>query len=240
MLKFDSSFVAFDLLENKNVHAILGPQTSEEAEFLVHLGDKARVPIVTFSVTTPFLSQEKTPYFVRVAINDNAQVKAIAAIVQAFRWRQVTLIHEDSNYGNGIIAYLIGAFEEIDSHVPYRSVISLRDTDDQITIELQKLMTMSTRVFVVHMSCSLASRLFLKAKELGMISKGYAWIITDGITSFLNSMDASVTDSMQGLVGLNPYIPPSEELNNFTVKWQNKFPNDNQSDKLNELNVFCL
>ncbi|CBI17828.3 unnamed protein product, partial [Vitis vinifera] len=231
---------AIDLLENKNVHAILGPQTSEEAEFLVDLGDKARVPIVTFSVTTPFLSQEKTPYFVRVAINDNAQVKAIAAIVQAFRWRQVTLIHEDSNYGNGIIAYLIGAFEEIDSHVPYRSVISLRDTDDQITIELQKLMTMSTRVFVVHMSCSLASRLFLKAKELGMISKGYAWIITDGITSFLNSMDASVIDSMQGLVGLNPYIPPSEELNNFTVKWQNKFPNDNQSGKLNELNVFCL
>lgn len=239
MLKFNFC-VAIDLLENKDVHAILGPQTSEEAEFLVHLGDKARVPIVTFSVTTPFLSQEKTPYLVRVAINDKAQVKAIAAIVQAFRWRQVTLIHEDSNYGNGVIPYLIGAFEEIDSRVPHRSVISLRATDDQITIELQKLMTMSTRVFVVHMSSSLASRFFLKAKELGMMSKGYAWIITDGITSILNSMDPSVIDSMQGLIGLRPYIPPSEELNNFTVKLKNKFPKDNRSPILNELNIFCL
>ncbi|RVW75482.1 Glutamate receptor 2.7 [Vitis vinifera] len=229
-----------DLLENKDVHAILGPQTSEEAEFLVHLGDKAGVPIVTFSVTTPFLSQEKTPYLVRVAINDKAQVKAIAAIVQAFRWRQVTLIHEDSNYGNGVIPYLIGAFEEIDSRVPHRSVISLRATDDQITIELQKLMTMSTKVFVVHMSSSLASRFFLKAKELGMMSKGYAWIITDGITSILNSMDPSVIDSMQGLIGLRPYIPPSEELNNFTVKLRNKFPKDNRRPILNELNIFCL
>ncbi|KAL6331906.1 hypothetical protein AAG906_020254 [Vitis piasezkii] len=234
---------AIDLLENKDVHAILGPQTSEEAEFLVHLGDKARVPIVTFSVTTPFLSQEKTPYLVRVAINDKAQVKAIAAIVQAFRWRQVTLIHEDSNYGNGVIPYLIGAFEEIDSRVPHRSVISLRATDDQITIELQKLMTMSTRVFVVHMSSSLASRFFLKAKELGMMSKGYAWIITDGITSILNSMDPSVIDSMQGLIGLRPYIPPSEELNNFTVKLKTKAseeisPRKSQPEKLKSLSKF--
>ncbi|CBI17829.3 unnamed protein product, partial [Vitis vinifera] len=101
-------------------------------------------------------------------------------------------------------------------------------------------MTMSTRVFVVHMSSSLASRFFLKAKELGMMSKGYAWIITDGITSILNSMDPSVIDSMQGLIGLRPYIPPSEELNNFTVKLKNKFPKDNRSPILNELNIFCL
>ena len=192
------------------------------------------MPILTFSATSPFLSQAKAPYFVRVATNDNAQVKAIAAIVQALKWKQVTLIHEDSVYGTGIIPYLVCAMEKIDSHVPDRSVISARATDEQVVKELQRLMTMSTRVFVVHMSLALASRFFLKVKELGMMSEGYAWIGTYGITSILNSMDySSLIESMQGVIGLRPYIPPTKELKDFTLKRQSKFPKD-------EGNIFRL
>lgn len=236
------SFVAVDLLQNKRVQAIIGPQTSEEAEFVVDLGERARVPIVTFSATSPFLSQVKAPYLVRVAASDNAQVKAIAAIVQTFRWRHVTVIHEDTVYGNGVIPYLVCALEGIDSHVPYRSVISTKATDEQIVIELQKLVIMSTRVFVVHMSLALASRFFLKAKELGMMSEGYAWIVTYGITSSLNLMDSSVVESMQGLIGLRPYIAPSEELNNFRLKWKSKFSKDKKISEfeIDEGNIFCL
>ena len=192
------------------------------------------MPILTFSATSPFLSQAKAPYFVREATNDNAQVKAIAAIVQALKWKQVALIHEDSVYGTGIIPYLVCALEKIDSHVPDRSVISARATDEQVVKELQRLMTMSTRVFVVHMSLALASRFFLKVKELGMMSEGYAWIGTYGITSILNSIDySSVIESMQGVIGLRPYIPPTKELKDFTLKRQSKFRKD-------EGNIFRL
>jgi hypothetical protein len=43
--------------------------------------------------------------------------------------------------------------------VPYRSVIDQSATSEQITKELYKLMTMQTRVFVVHMPPSMASPL---------------------------------------------------------------------------------
>jgi len=55
---------------------------------------------------------------------------------------------------------LVNVLEGIDAHIPYRSVIDESATGEQITQELYKLMTMQTRVFVVHMSSSLGSLFF--------------------------------------------------------------------------------
>jgi ionotropic glutamate receptor len=104
-------------------------------------------------------------------------VKAISAIIQAFGWREVVPIYVGNTYGKGIVPYLIDALQEIDARVPNRSVIPSSATNDQIGQELYKLMTMQTRVFIVHMPRKLSSRLFIKAKEIGMMREGYVWII---------------------------------------------------------------
>jgi ionotropic glutamate receptor len=102
----------------------------------------------------------------------------MASLIKAYGWRQVVPIYEDTEYGKGIIPYLIDALQENDIRVPYRSVIPLPASSEQITLELYKLMTMQTRVFLVHMSSALASKLFTKAKEVGMMNKGFAWIMS--------------------------------------------------------------
>lgn len=102
------------------------------------------------------------------------------------------------DYGMGIGSYLADSWLGVGSQVRYRCIIFLSATYDHILKELYKLMTTQTRVFVVHMSPSLASRLFLKAKEVGMMNKGYAWIITDGLTSRLDTMDPKIKGSMHG------------------------------------------
>ncbi|XP_073265988.1 glutamate receptor 2.8-like [Populus alba] len=62
---------------------------------------------------------------------------------------------------------------------------------------------MQTRVFIVHMYPSLGTRLFTKAKEIGMMSEGYVWIMTDGLSvDFLSSPNHSVTDTIQGVLAL--------------------------------------
>ncbi|PRQ24212.1 putative periplasmic binding protein-like I [Rosa chinensis] len=40
-------------------------------------------------------------------------------------------------------------------------------------------------VFIVHMTADLSSRLFAKAKELGMMSEGYVWLATTAIADVL-------------------------------------------------------
>ncbi|XP_043710259.1 glutamate receptor 2.2-like [Telopea speciosissima] len=232
--------VALDLLKNNEVQAIIGPETSSQANFVIDLGDQAKVPIISFSATSPSLSSAQTPYFVRASLSDSSQVKAIASIVKAFRWKEVVVIYENTDYGTGIVPYLVDAFTAIETRVPYRSVLSPIATDDRILSELYKLMTMQTRVFVVHMSYSLASRFFLKAKDVGMMNKEYAWIITNGLSDQLNSMDASVVHSMQGVLCVEPYVPMSDKLKNFNIKWSQKFHKENPDMEMATLNIFGL
>ena len=71
------------------MQAIIGPVISMQADFVIDLGEKAQVPIISFSATSPSLSSIRSPYFVRAAQNDSSQVRAISAIVQASGWRQV-------------------------------------------------------------------------------------------------------------------------------------------------------
>ncbi|XP_077236765.1 glutamate receptor 2.8-like [Tasmannia lanceolata] len=236
----DAASEAQDLLNNVKVQAIIGPQYSAQATFVVDLGQKAQVPIISSSATSPALNPIRTPYFIRTALNDSIQAKAIASILRAFEWRQVILIHEDTEYGTGIIPYLTDALQEVDTRIAFRSVISTLATDEQILGELKKLATMQTRVFVVHLSASLGSRFFPKAKEAALMSEGCAWIVTDGIMNLLDSMDSSVIHSMQGVLGVKPYVPQSKILEDFTVRWKRKFRKENPDIERVELSVFGL
>ncbi|PUZ74981.1 hypothetical protein GQ55_1G110300 [Panicum hallii var. hallii] len=216
-----------DLLENYNVQAIIGPQKSSQAVFISALGNKHQVPIISFTATSTSLSSRRLPYFVQATARDSAQVRSIASIIK-------------NDYGRGIIPDLVNVLEGIDAHIPYRSAIDESATGEQITHELYKLMTMQTRVFVVHMASSLGSLFFTKAKEIGMMSKGFVWIITDGLASLIDSLNPSVVEAMNGALGVESYVPKSTELDNFTMRWYTRSRNDHPNDPTLKLNIFGL
>ncbi|KAG7942548.1 hypothetical protein I3843_16G108900 [Carya illinoinensis] len=234
------ALLAIYLIKNTEVKAIIGPQNSIQANFVIDLGNKSQVPIISFSATSPSLTSLRKPYFFRIAQNDSSQLKAISAIIQAFGWREAVPIYIDNEYGEGIIPYLIDALQDIDVRVPYRSVISPLATDREISGELYKLMTMQTRVFIVHMSHNLSSRVFTMAKEIGMMSEGNVWIITNGIANFVGSKERSVLASMQRVLGVKTYTPKTKKLESFTVRWKTKFQQDNPTITDVDLNVFGL
>jgi len=212
-----------------------------QANFVIELGQKAQVPIISFSASSPSLTSIRSPFFFRATQNDSTQVNAISALVQAFGWREAVPIYIDNEYGEGVIPYLTDALQAVDARVPYRSVISPSATDDQIVSELYKLMTMQTRVFIVHMFPSLGARVFAKAKEIGMVSEGYVWIMTDGLTAeFFSSPNASVTNTMQGALGVKPYVPRTKDLETFRIRWKRKFQQDNPDIVDADLNIFGL
>ncbi|KAF7058982.1 hypothetical protein CFC21_065945 [Triticum aestivum] len=231
---------AIDLLENYNVEVIIGPQKSSQAIFISKLGNKSHVPVISFTATSPSLSSKTLPYFVRATINDSAQVNCIASIVKTYGWREVVSIYEDTEYGRGIIPYLVDVLQEVDARVPYQSVIPLSATSEQITLELYKLLTMQTTVFVVHMSFTLASLFFIKAREVGMMNKGYAWIMTDGVTNLIDSLNPSVLESLNGALGVEFYVPKTKELDEFAMRWNMRFQIDNPTDPPLKLNIFGL
>ncbi|KAH0990287.1 hypothetical protein GBA52_001770 [Prunus armeniaca] len=229
---------ALDLIKNVEVQAIIGPETSMQANFVISLGNKAQVPIISYSATSPSLTSIRSSYFFRAAQNDSTQVKAMSAIIQAFGWREVVAIYVDNEFGEGVIPSLSDALQEVDARIAYRSVISPKATDDQIVAELYKLKEMETQVFIVHMFADLGSRLFDKAKQIGMMDEGYAWIMTDGITNSFSHINSSDIENMEGVLGIKTFVPNTKALESFGVRWKSKFQQDNPTVHDVKLDVF--
>ncbi|KAL9280779.1 Glutamate receptor 2.1 [Arabidopsis thaliana] len=160
---------ALDLITNKEVKAILGPWTSMQAQFMIEMGQKSQVPIVTYSATSPSLASIRSQYFFRATYDDSSQVHAIKEIIKLFGWREVAPVYVDDTFGEGIMPRLTDVLQEINVRIPYRTVISPNATDDEISVELLRMMTLPTRVFIVHLVELLASRFFAKATEIGLM-----------------------------------------------------------------------
>ncbi|KAM0905459.1 hypothetical protein ACQ4PT_017372 [Festuca glaucescens] len=96
---------AIELLEDYKVQAIIGPQKSSEAVFISKLGNITQVPTISFTATSPSLTSGNMPYFVRATTNDSAQVNSIASLIQAYGWRQVVLVYDDTTLTMGETLY---------------------------------------------------------------------------------------------------------------------------------------
>ncbi|KAF5197310.1 Glutamate receptor 2.2 [Thalictrum thalictroides] len=179
---------AMDLLKD-GVQAIVGPQMSAQAEVVAELGNKSHVPVVSFSATSPSLSRTHLPYFIRMTQDDSYQLDAIVSLIHAFKWKNVILVYEETDYGKAIIPFLVDKFQIINVHVSYRCAIHPSASEDHILKEVHKLSEMTVRVFIVHMSSPLGPRFFLKVKQMGLMSEG-----------------------------LKTYIPKSKELDKFWVR----------------------
>ncbi|MBA0814923.1 hypothetical protein Gohar_020718, partial [Gossypium harknessii] len=214
-----------ELIDKEEVAAIIGPQTSKQARFVIDVGRKAQVPVISYSATSPSLSTTQNPFFVRVALDDSTQAKAITAIVQAYEWHEVILIYEDTEYGSDLIPYLAYEFQQADIRVSSRFSFSPNDSKLRILKKLNKVMAMQTRVIVVHMSSSFGSKLFFLAKDVAMISEGYVWIITDGLSSLLDPMGVKAFGSMQGVLAKAVEMIP---LESSSVDGENHHRNTSQ------------
>jgi len=90
------------------------------------------------------------------------------------------------------------------------------------------------------MASSLGSLFFTKAKEIGMMRKGFVWIITDGLANLIDSLNPSVVEAMNGALGVQFYVPKSTRLDNFTMRWYMRSRNDHPNEPTLKLSVFGL
>ncbi|KAI4323973.1 hypothetical protein L6164_023542 [Bauhinia variegata] len=235
-----TDFKTVDLIKNAAVQAIIGPQHSREANLIIQVCNKARVPVLSFSATSPSLTSPRNPYFNRIAHNECAQAQAISALVQALEWKEVILIYIQDIYAEEAIPCITRALQEANIHVSYHAVIPHSPDDNHVVQELQKLTTLTTRVFIVHMSPMLGSRLFAFAREIGMMSEGYVWILTAEMTNQLASLNSSISVTMQGVLGASSYFPKAKEFQDFEIRSKIKFEQENPKTIGRELNIFCL
>ncbi|CAM0951465.1 unnamed protein product [Alopecurus aequalis] len=228
-----------DLLKNVGVQAIVGPQTTTQAKFLAHLGNKSSVPIISFSAECPSPSG-LTPYFIRTAWNDTAQAEAIASLVQRYNWREVIPVYEDDDSNTRFIPALVDALRQVDTRVLYRCKIPPSAKEDDIRGEISSLKHNWTSVFVVRMSNTMALKFFQLAKDEQMMRQGFVWITAYGLTDIFDVVGSPALDVMQGVLGVKPHVQDTIELQNFKQRWRNKYRSENPDTSLSEPTVSGL
>ncbi|XP_057850920.2 glutamate receptor 3.3 isoform X2 [Cryptomeria japonica] len=218
---FIGTAAALELLK-KDVVAIIGPQSSVLAHIVSHLAKELQIPLLSFAATDPTLTSSEYPYFIRMTHSDFSQMSAIAALVGYYGWREVVAVYIDDDYGRNGVSVLGDALGNLGAKISNKAAMPPEISQSEMGNILAKLALVEARVFVVHMNSDAGLNLFSKAKEIGMLSSDYVWIVTDWLSSVLDSNILAPDDmnSLQGVIGLRRHNPNSEQHNEFTRKWK--------------------
>lgn len=76
------------------------------------LGNNSKIPIISFSATSPSLTSLRSAYFIRAPLNDSAQLEAVTSIVKAFGWREVVPNYVDNEFERELFLILLITFKK--------------------------------------------------------------------------------------------------------------------------------
>ncbi|KAM7519377.1 hypothetical protein LguiB_018339 [Lonicera macranthoides] len=211
-----------ELIE-KNVVAVIGPQSSGLAHVISHVANEVNVPLLSFGATDPTLSSLQYPYFIRTTQSDYFQMNAIADLVEYYMWKEVTAIYVDNEYGRNGISVLGDALAKKRARISYKAAFAPGAPKNEIHDYLVELNLTETRVYVVHADPDSGLTVFSVAKYLRMMTNGYVWIATDWLSSVLDSsVDTDkMDDLLQGVIAVCHHTPGSNIKKSFTTKWKN-------------------
>nr|POE59601.1 glutamate receptor 2.1 [Quercus suber] len=231
---------AMDLINTQQVQAILGPQTWEETSLVAEVGSKSDIPIFSFANTTPKWAAERWPFLLQASTNEFNQMKAVAAIVESWEWQRVTVIYEDrDSSATSVLPHLSNALREVGAEIS--QLVALAPfASSSLSKELARLKEGQCRVFVVHLSLSLADKLFEMAKRMKMMESDYVWITTDPVTSLVHAMNATTISNMQGILGVKSYFPETGgHFKEFHRRFRKRFRSEHPEENNHEPDIFA-
>ncbi|OMO65286.1 Ionotropic glutamate receptor [Corchorus olitorius] len=228
----EAASAAEDLIIKEKVKVIIvGMDSWAKAALVADIGTRAQIPILSFAAPAirPPLAATRWPFLIKMASNGAEQIRCISALIQAYNWRRVVAIYEDDSYGgdSGNLAALLSEnLQKVGSQIEYSLVLppfsSLPNPKVFLKKKLNKLREeIQSRVFILlKLSSPMTIHLFGEAKELELVGTNTAWILSETITSYLDSFNDSVISSMQGALGIKANY--SEETPSY-LKFDDQF-----------------
>ncbi|PKA62215.1 Glutamate receptor 3.7 [Apostasia shenzhenica] len=238
---FIGTLAAFKVI-NKDVTAIIGPQSSVIAHMLSYISSGFRIPLVSFASTDPSLSSLEFPYFVRMTQSDSYQMAAMADLINYYGWKQVIVVFVDDDYGRNGMYALDDELTKKMIKISYKIALPVRASRKNILGLLESSKVMGPRVYVIHASPDSGLEIFLAAQDLQMMTSEFVWLATDWLSTILDTFALSrhgILTSLQGVVSFRQYIPPSHKKNAFESLWSELQESGVTTSKLNAFGLYA-
>nr|GEW06371.1 glutamate receptor 3.7 [Tanacetum cinerariifolium] len=202
----------------KDVVAIIGPQSSTVAHMTSQLANGVQVPIISYAATDPTLSSLQFPYFFRTTQSDSYQMAAMANLIDFYGWKEVIAIYTDDEYGRNGVFCLDDEVEKRESKISYKLALPTNYNLNDLTDVLNKSIPYGPRVYIVHINPDPDLKIFEVARKLNMTTSDYVWLTTDWLCTTLASFSAQNQPSykiIEGVVGLCQHTPKASQMKNF-------------------------
>ncbi len=121
---------------DSSVVAIIGHMCSSSCNAAAPIYDSAGLTMISPSCTAPGLTEREYTSFNRVVPPDGVQgVLAAMFIYEELGVTRIATLHDGSDYGDGLVAVVIPAFEALGGEVVASDAISVGDTDFRALLE---------------------------------------------------------------------------------------------------------
>jgi ABC-type branched-subunit amino acid transport system substrate-binding protein len=204
-----SAWDAASLAAKDGNSVLVGPSFSGPAKQASVVAEHEQIPMVLVDATSPHLSGND--FLMRTCVSDQAYSKFALKVIQHFGWERFSVIHSQTEYGNGLKELLIVESEmsgvECSVNQAFSTDLGEGTMDEEIHLALHSVHESHTRIVVLIAHPSDAWRVMLKAKEMGMTGKGWVWIgvgwAGDTMFNYAGSLKGELRDATEGMLSLN-------------------------------------
>eukprot|EP01135_Chromosphaera_perkinsii_P011482 Nk52_evm7s2415 gene=Nk52_evmTU7s2415 len=233
-------------LLNLGVVTIFGAIHSSVSSQIAPFAAVHGLPLYSPLSTSPALSEKKNyPTFVRAIANDNADTFGLASLIYYHGWRSLDVITTDDTSAEGITNILKQALLPL--NISVASTYSLPFGIDRLEKRgdvrtLLNLIKPTARVIVLSAITEDARAVLEEAIKLGMNSKRYMWVATNGWAKISMMKGWTYAKDMVGAIGVsNEYDTTTDSFQRYLASYRRVarviYNTDNPPENLPSISV---
>ncbi|XP_064645705.1 glutamate receptor 2-like isoform X2 [Lineus longissimus] len=209
----------------EGVATIIGPAstTAVKASYPMALG--VNVPMISPTATDPKFSDDRSTYknLLRMFPPDSKQSLALIDFIQYFRFDTMAILTDTTDYGiNGLLNFQSKAAER---NWRVLTVQQFAVTENASAVnavdQLRQIKRTGARVVILNCYAEHGVVVLQQAENEGMMTEGWMWIGTDGITGTNDLPDALASKPyLKGVVGTRPVAASGANAADFKRRWE--------------------
>ncbi|CAF0737688.1 unnamed protein product [Rotaria sordida] len=189
-------------LSYSNIVGIIGPALSREAHLVADFGRTIGIPVISYSVTDPDLSNRNVHRnFYRTVPSDNSAALAIAKLFFRFNWTSCILIHQNDAFGTGGAKIINEVF--INNNLIVEQLIIFDILTLRIRGDLKSyLINSPTRIVILWAQSIYINSILENAIQYDLLAPQFTWILSSSIS--LKNFNSTLYEQLIGLFSIEP------------------------------------
>ncbi|CAF4881361.1 unnamed protein product [Rotaria sp. Silwood1] len=189
-------------LSYSNIVGIVGPGLSREAHLVADFGKTIGIPVISYSVTDPDLSNRNVyRNFYRTVPSDNSTALAIVKLFVRFNWTSCIVIYQNDAFGTGGAKIINEAF--INNNLFIEQLIIFDITTVRIRGDLKSyLINSPTRIIILWVQSNYIKSILENAIQYDLLAPQFTWILSSSIS--LKNFNETVYEKLIGLFSIEP------------------------------------